>query len=395
MKIKSNETESNQCMQLSLDFKEYDIANKCSVDSKIESSVTPIVSEELEKSPEQLELNFRFDKEEKFDYSWGSSGYDKLAKWVIKGVIPAESFGVCAGASGGFKTFWAAEVAYSIATGIEFLGHKVYKGLVLYIAAEGQAGIKKRIKALELEHGLEAVNLAVIDMPVMVSIHDQKQRLLNAIAEMEEVKNEKVQLIIIDTLARSFDGDENTPKDMGNFISACDSIKSLAKVTVLCIHHMGKDESKGGRGHSSLKAASDFEYFIKRKLGAMSYTLINTKMKDSEELDDIQINLDVVDIGIKCDEGEAITSLVRRDNPSFPSFKDTLESNPYYMIIVRLGRCKRSYFRDEVKNTMGQNFDGAARTRMSKAINRLEELGVLLIDKTPSKSDDHILSLIE
>ena len=61
-----------------------------------------------------------------------------------------KSFGICSGPPAGFKTFWAAELAYTISTGLPFLGHTTYEGLVVYIAAEGQAGIKKRIKALEI-----------------------------------------------------------------------------------------------------------------------------------------------------------------------------------------------------------------------------------------------------
>jgi len=347
------------------------------------------------KESKKININKIIMNNKEFNYTWGSTGFETLTKWIIKDVLPAQSFGICSGPPAGFKTFWAAELAYTVSTGQPFLGYTTYEGLVVYIAAEGQAGIKKRIRALEITNGVAADNLAIIEVPVMISRIEERQKIINSIHQMEQEKNKKVVLIVVDTLARCFDGDENTPKDMGNFIESCDAIKNMTGATILCIHHTGKDDSKGARGHSSLKGACDFEFFIRRKAGSLSYTLKNSKQKDSEEIADTIVNLDVVDLQFTCDEGKPITSLARTVSPTSSDNGERHKQCPYYQLLVKVGRsCTRLEFRNVIKQVISPNFDGAARKRMSTAISRLVELNLISIDKCSSKTDEHVLALI-
>ncbi|MCP5682603.1 helicase RepA family protein, partial [Klebsiella pneumoniae] len=74
-----------------------------------------------------------------------------------------------------------------------------------------------------------------------------------------------VRLIIFDTLARCYGNlDENNSQDMGRLIVGCDAIKNGTSASVLLVHHSGKDETKGARGSSSLKAALDVEFNVKK-----------------------------------------------------------------------------------------------------------------------------------
>jgi RecA-family ATPase len=79
------------------------------------------------------------------------------AKWLIPGLLAAESFAVLYGPPGSAKTFLALELALSIASGIEGsagLGKPVESGAVIYVAGEGVRGIRKRIEAWERQsHG--------------------------------------------------------------------------------------------------------------------------------------------------------------------------------------------------------------------------------------------------
>lgn len=93
-----------------------------------------------------------------------------------------------------------------------------------------------------------------------------------------------VRLVVIDTLARCFGGnDENDARDMGAFIEGCDVIKQKTGATVLVVHHSGKDEAKGARGSSSFRAALDAEFNVKREGQGQALILSCTKMKDAEE----------------------------------------------------------------------------------------------------------------
>jgi len=65
-------------------------------------------------------------------------------------------------------------------------------------------------------------------------------------------------LIVVDTLARAIaEGDEITPGDMGRLIATLDALRAATGAHVMVVHHTGKDESRGMRGHSSLNGAAD------------------------------------------------------------------------------------------------------------------------------------------
>jgi hypothetical protein len=79
---------------------------------------------------------------------------------------------------------------------------------------------------------------------------------------IKEIKSNgiKPKLIVIDTLARAFaGGNENTSEDMGAFIAMIGMLQQATGSAVLLVHHSGKDEARGQRGHSSLLGAVDTE----------------------------------------------------------------------------------------------------------------------------------------
>jgi len=88
----------------------------------------------------------------KVELEYGSSGYDREQSFVIKGLLPEQSFVSMYGPSGSFKSFLALDWACHIASGIDWDGHKVKQGAVLYVAGEGGFGVTKRIRAWELQH---------------------------------------------------------------------------------------------------------------------------------------------------------------------------------------------------------------------------------------------------
>lgn len=67
------------------------------------------------------------------------------AEWLIDGVLLGASFAVLFGEPGSFKTFLALDWALSIAAGRDWCGRVTKKAMVVYVAAEGVGGIKKRL----------------------------------------------------------------------------------------------------------------------------------------------------------------------------------------------------------------------------------------------------------
>ena len=88
--------------------------------------------------------------------------------------------------------------------------------------------------------------------------------------------------MVIDTLARSMNGNENSPDDMGKYVASCARIREAGDTLTMVVHHTGKDLARGARGHSSLRAATDVELEVsKGEDGSGNVTV--TKARD--ELD--------------------------------------------------------------------------------------------------------------
>ncbi|WP_248423654.1 helicase RepA family protein, partial [Escherichia coli] len=258
--------------------------------------------------------------------SWGSEGFDAQQSYVIKGLIPAESLCSTYGASGSYKSFLAISWSCHVATGMAWGGRRVSKGAVIYIAGEGSMGVKRRVKAWEITHDKVVTDLCIINAPVFPASPDYVEQVIRTAGLVKSRTGENVRLIVIDTLARCFGGnDENDSRDMGAFIQGCDAIKQATGATVLVVHHSGKDETKGARGSSAFRAALDAEYRISRENSDVTALVAAcTKMKDAEEPKESAYDLKSVEVFTDTD-GEEIVSMVVIDVPRAPAELERIE----------------------------------------------------------------------
>ena len=88
-------------------------------------------------------------------------------------------------------------------------------------------------------------------------------------------------LVVIDTLARCFDGDENLQEDMGRFIGGIDRLRREFDTTVIVVHHTRLDADRE-RGSTAFRGAADtMVYCRKSRDGELELTC--NKQKDAEE----------------------------------------------------------------------------------------------------------------
>lgn len=100
--------------------------------------------------------------------------------------------------------------------------------------------------------------------------------------------DENIKLIVVDTLARSFGGDnKSAPQDMGEYINNCDDLIHEFGPTVLIVHHTGKDCSAGSRGHGSFFGALN-TCITKKKVEQYTVLLKCKKQKKPPEFDDLK-----------------------------------------------------------------------------------------------------------
>ncbi len=232
--------------------------------------------------------------------------------YLLKGLVAPGELGVWFGPSGSGKSFVILEVAHAIATGRSVLGRRVRKAPVLICALEGAAGFDRRIVAMTQERG-PAPDLHVYSGSLC--LHESLE---NVDALMETINLLDAKLVIIDTLSRSIPGaDENSAQDMTGLISTLGRVMQETGAAVIEVHHTGKDEGKGSRGHSSLKAAADVEIEIS-KSGTGGHTLKLTKVKDGRSDLEYSFTLREIDLGMD-DDGDPITTCVIDEGGQRPS----------------------------------------------------------------------------
>lgn len=206
-------------------------------------------------------------------------------KWLIDKIIPSGGLVGLYGPPGVKKSFVASDVALSVAAGGLWQGHPVNQGYPLYVCAEGSAGMGKRIKGWLQYRKLKASQALGAWLTESVPVYadsDGMARVIDRIEEAEIVPD----LIVIDTLARCFDGDENQQADMGRFVAGVDRLRKEFDATVIVVHHTRLDGDRE-RGNTAFRGAADAMLSLANKKGKL--ILSCAKQKDGEEFDDIEL----------------------------------------------------------------------------------------------------------
>lgn len=193
--------------------------------------------------------------------------------WLIDGHVP-EGLTMLYGPSNTGKTFVALSWACSIAATRPWFGSDVAAGPVVYVYAEGASTAGARVRAWRQATGGDPRELHVVPEPV--SLLDPRQ--LAALSDV--VGGLGARLVVIDTLARCYGGDENSTDDMGRFVAACDRLRVDHGCSVVVVHHTGNDRTRA-RGNTSLFAACDAVVRCTRTASGM-VELDCDKAKDAE-----------------------------------------------------------------------------------------------------------------
>lgn len=295
--------------------------------------------------------------------------------YLVDGLIEDHTTGALIGESGSGKTFIAASLACSVATGISFAGCQIKKqGLVIYFAYEGQQGFPRRIQGWEIEHKT-TIPPGRFFMPcesVQLDLAGAK-RIEAATCELAETYGSPV-LLVIDTLVRALPAgrDENSSKDMMAFLNIIDRLRDRYNCVALIVHHTGHgEESKGrARGSSSFRAAMDWEFLVDKRKGLLRAT----KMKDSDLPDPIRYEISKSSESAVVAFGDTVSektqSLNNTERFGLRILKETF---------IRVGRQTatteewREDFYHEYKNTKNDN----KRKAFNRSLNGLVAKGIL------------------
>lgn len=309
-------------------------------------------------------------------------------QYLIKGLIGVGELSLWYGDYAAGKTFFLMEMCRCIATGENWFDRKTTPGSVLYILAEGVSGTGKRVEAMKRKNGLSDDDPFHV-IPVSADISDPKGEDVESIIFWAQQYG--TIMVVIDTVARAMHGDENSSRDMGNFIKCCDLIREETGAHVAVVHHQGKANGKMSRGSNALPAAADLVVHVESRSGGKTATV--KKNKDDEDGWHVGFRLEVIEVGID-EDGAPITSCAVIPAEVFP----TKTSNPLNGdkakamdalndVLIKQGECaSNTMIPDGVKcvsiHTWRQEFysrkdgsEGAKQKAFSRAKTELEGMG--------------------
>jgi hypothetical protein len=212
---------------------------------------------------------------------------------LIDGVIYRNSVVVISGKFGTYKSFIAVSMAASLATGQEWFGHHVPEAVpVIYAAAEGAYGIKRRLEAWESVHGPIPDSMYLIPISVRLNRPEDMRELEELIVETG------AKVLIFDTMHASTPGvDENDAGQMGQVMDVLRGLQERHGMCSILPHHTGHAGERA-RGSSSVEDDADTTFVIKlrgeeRGLDSVR-TLVHRKTKDGPLLPDVDLKLVLV-----------------------------------------------------------------------------------------------------
>lgn len=301
--------------------------------------------------------------------------------YLIKGVLQRASQAVLYGAPGEGKTFVALDLAYHVAAGREWMGHRVKPGLALYLAFEGVGGLGQRAAALTRHYGNADVPLFVQAADMNLRDKAGRQELGAIIAGLPE----KPALIVIDTLARAMKGgDENSAQDVGALNDAVGALIASTGACVLLIHHSGKNKANGARGSSALLGAIDTEIQVDGNC------ITATKQREVEMGDPVGFRLHRILLGIDEDGDESTSCVIMPAAPPADDRGGKLKgvSRLLWERLVELRPGNQPISTDELRDKC-KEFLPKWRGSLYQHCKRLEKAGLLTI------TDDEVQRTME
>jgi AAA domain len=250
---------------------------------------------------------------------WRDMGARLSGRPLIKGLLERGQISLIVGESGSGKTFFALDLALHVAADMDWFGRRVTAGAVVYVAAEAGGSIANRVVAWREHHQLSSQNIpfAALTSPIDLCHADagDLDRLIMAIRSAGFYPV----LVVIDTVSRVLaGGNENAPDDMGALVRSLDRLRDELGCHVSAVHHLGKDASRGSRGHSLLHCAVDTELAVTRDDSSAIATATVTKQRDNIAGQQIAFRLRPIELG-RDDDGDPVTSCVAEPVDAAPA----------------------------------------------------------------------------
>jgi AAA domain len=203
-------------------------------------------------------------------------------RYLIRDMIPTQALILAYGEPKNGKSFWALDVGWHIAAGVEYHALKVMQGPVLYLPFEGDEGIRDRVELMRRVRGPLGGSFHVSWKHPTIEARTVKETLFSLV----EDHGIEPRLIIIDTLNMSLKtgAKEKEENDIREYFQALQPAVRDLECSVMVIHHQGYEKGRP-RGSSTIPATIDCQIRIEKgKLGGEEIVTSQVQlMKDGPE----------------------------------------------------------------------------------------------------------------
>lgn len=266
---------------------------------------------------------------------------------LVAGIFPRTGIAVVRGASNTGKTALVLDVAAAVARGIPWRSRRTIQGIVLYVAAENPGSVKTRLKGYVMRWP-DSVGMLMGIVNQSVNLMDRAE-VGSFVTFAKSIKDSHIMpigMVVIDTLAASMaGGDENSARDMGLAIAGMATIRDELQTLVVAVHHTGKDETKGARGSSALRAAVDTELAVAGQTGIR--TAMVEKQRDLPTGETFGFTLEPVVVG-RDDSGD-ITTVVVAEADAKSVRRPAGKAQAAILNAMEAGDKERIWSRDDLK----------------------------------------------
>ena len=190
-----------------------------------------------------------------------------------------------------FKSLLALRMAVAVSNGKEFLGFKTKRYPVCYLDKENNKQmLRDRLVGIFQGMGLKRKKFPLFFL-LKEGMLDDDRFVEQLSAYIEE---NKVKLVIFDTLVRFNSGEENSAKDMNKIYQAFIKLQQKTEAAILFLHHTNR--AGEFRGSSDLMGQVDTMYSVTRNPKTTQFKLVNTKNRCGE-INDITGEIEFLEDG--------------------------------------------------------------------------------------------------
>ena len=269
---------------------------------------------------------------------------------IVEGLLKEGEHSAWFGARSSGKTLLILHLAKCLATGVTFFNREVRQSKVLYCGLESPKGYQKRISAILKDTEIKDHQFDYLQETLLTLL--QKTGEAADFKKLKElVKANAYDVVIIDTLAKSFGrNSENSNDDMNAYFQQIERLiaETNKKLHVIIVHHTGH-QGDNMRGGSSAECSVEAMFLVKKLTDGFKFYCEKNK-EDEANYDVGFFKTEKVFLGTNAkgkDVNTVIVNEVDRSKVSFGSESLSGAKGKWYSLIKNCWMEK--WYKDELK----------------------------------------------